>query len=407
LNDITPNSPQASFGGRLRQLRDSRGMTRETLGGLAGKTGRWVKALETGHLQMPRLPVLISLAGILRADLAELTGNPDVPAGLLAGPGHPALPAVRDAVNSALWVDGPAQPLNVLQARLDAAWRARHAAPDHRTVLGAILPSLIRDCQRAVRQYQGNDGRRAQAIMTGTWNLSQFFLAYQPDAGLLWRVADRAVLAAQESGSPHAVGSAVWLLAQKHRDAGEFDAAEEVNAKALELLRPHLGEAGDELAAIWGALLFEAAYTAARRGERGTAWRYWDQAGAVARRLPGAYYDPMTSFSRVIMGAHAVTVAVELRQGGEGLRQARRGASLAIPSQPRRGRHLIEAARALRHGGDEAGALGMLNAAYRTAPETIRWNGPARAMTAEMAAAGPGELRRDAAALAERIGVAA
>jgi hypothetical protein len=100
------------------------------------------------------------------------------------------------------------------------------------------------------------------------------------------------------------------------------------------------------VAAIYGALLHEAAYTAARTGDRGTAWRYWDRANQIAQRLPAAHYDPMTSFSQVIMPAHAVTIAVECRQAGEGLRQARRSATLAIPSQPRRGRHLIEVARA-------------------------------------------------------------
>jgi tetratricopeptide (TPR) repeat protein len=295
----------------------------------------------------------------------------------------------------------------VLQARLDGAWRARHAAPDHRTVLGGLLPALIRDCQRAVRQYQGDGGRRARAIMAGVWNLAQFFLAYQPDSGLLWRVAERSVAAAQESDDPRAIGGAVWLLAQAHRDSGEFEAAAEVNRQALELLAPRLEGGGHEVAAIYGALLFEAAYTASRAGERGAAWGHWDQAAAVAERLPTGYYDPMTSFSRVIMGAHAVTVAVESRQRGESLRQARRAEGLPIPSAPRRGRHLIEVGRAYHLAGDPVAALGVLTAAQRTAPETIRYNGYARAIVAGLASEGPAGLRRDASGLAERIGVLA
>jgi len=408
MNISTPGSPGASFGTRLKRLRERQGMTREVLGGLVGKSGEWVKAVERDRLQMPKLDMLARLGEALRLSdegLAELTGNPSFPLRLLSGPGHPALPAVRDAVNAIPWVDGPAEPLAVLQARLDAAWQARHASPDHRTVLGALLPSLIRDCRRAVGWYRGDDRRRAQAIMAGTWNLAQFFLAYQPDAALLWRVAERSIAAAQESDDARAIGGAVWLLAQAHRDQGEFDAAEMVNAQALELLGPRVADAGEHVGAIYGALLFEAAYTAARRGERGNAWRFWDQADAIARRLPAGYYDPMTSFSRVIMGAHAVTVAVELRQGGEGLRQARQAASLAIPSKPRRGRHLIELGRAYRHAGDQVSALGALGAAYEAAPETIRWNGYARAMTSEIAESGPLALRGEARALAGRIGI--
>ena len=208
-----------------------------------------------------------------------------------------------------------------------------------------------------------------------------------------------------ESGDLRAIGGAVWLLAQAHRDSGEFEAAAEVNRQALELLAPRLDGAADEVTAIYGALLFEAAYTAARAGERGVAWGFWDRADAVAQRLPAHFYDPMTSFSQVIMSAHAVTVAVEARQGGESLRQAKRAAILPIPSQPRRGRHLIEVARAWHLAGDETAALGTLKEAQATAPETIRYNGYGRAIIAELASAGPEGLRRQAAGLAERVGV--
>ena len=408
MNNTIPGPGGDPFGARLQLLRTRRGMTREVLGGLVGKSAGWVKAVETGRLQQPRLQMLLRLAEALRVrDLAELAGDPVASVRLFTGPGHPALPAVRDAINAIPWLDGPAEPLPVLRARLDAAWRARHAAPDHRTVLGALLPALIRDSQRAVRQYEGDDGRKARAIMAGMWNLAQFFLAYQPDSGLLWRVAERSIAAAQESDDPRAIGGAVWLLAQAHRDQGEFEAAAEVNRQALELLAPRLEGGGDEVTAIYGALLFEAAYTSARAGERGEAWGFWDRADAVAQRLPAAYYDPMTSFSRVIMGAHAVTVAVEGRERGEAVRQARRTRGLPIPSAPRRGRHLIEVGRAYHLAGDHEAALGALVAAQAAAAETIRYNGYARAIVVEMAASGPAARRREAGALAERIGVLA
>jgi transcriptional regulator with XRE-family HTH domain len=408
MNEITPvdPGPEESFGGRLRRLRGRRGMSRKVLGGLVGRSEEWVKALETGRLGQPKLPMLVQLAQALRLDdLTELTGDPALPPRLLTGPGHPALPAVRDAINAIPWVDAPPESLDYLQARLDAAWRARHAAPDHRTVLGGILPSLIRDGQAAVRSYSGDEGRRARAIMTGVYNLAQFFLAYQPAGDLLWRVAERAIGAAQESDDLRAIGGSVWLLAQAHRDQGEFGEAEDVNRRALELLAPRVAEAGDEGRAIYGALLFEAAYTAARAGERGAAWGWWDKADAVANTLPSSFYDPMTSFSRAIMPAHAVTVAVEGQEAAEGARQARRSLELAIPSQPRKARHLIEVARAYHRTGDSAAALGTLNAAYTNAPETLRWNNFGRLIISETATGGPDALRRDASDLAERVGI--
>src|ERR1035441_7784356 len=78
---------------------------------------------------------------------------------------------------------------------------------------------------------------------------------------------------------------------------------------------------------------------------------------------------------------------------------------LAIPSQPRRGRHLIEVARGYHLANDLKAALGTLDSAYKTAPETIRYNGYARKILFELATEGPVDLRRDANGLADRIGM--
>jgi len=158
-----------------------------------------------------------------------------------------------------------------------------------------------------------------------------------------------------------------------------------VNLETLAHLEPLLPDASDDVLAIAGALTFEAGYTAARRGETGTAWRYWDRARAVADRLPDDYYHPVTSFSRAIMGAHAVTVAVELHQGGESVRQAAGADAATIPSRPRRARHRIEEARGYQLDGQPDVALATLNQAYEAAPETIRYNGYAKRIVLEEA----------------------
>ncbi|WP_067474752.1 helix-turn-helix domain-containing protein [Actinomadura hibisca] len=401
-----PADPTLTTGQRIKFYRQRQGMSRAVLGELIGSNERWIKAVENGQIQHPKLTALIGIAEALRVrDLGQLTGGQAMPTTMFRGPGHPALPAVRDAINVVtVATDAEPSPLPHLQARLAAAWRARHAAPDHRTVLGGLLPDLIRDAKRAARAYEGAERRRALALLAETYNLCQFFVAYQPDAGLLWRVAERAIMAAEESEDPQAFGASLWLLAQAHRDAGDFDAAESVNRQGMDVLRPAVADAGDDLRAMWGALHFEAAYTAARTGQEGVAWRWWDQADTIARSLPRSHYDPMTSFSQAIMPAHAVTVAVELRKGGESARQARRASASAIPSRPRRGRHLIEVARAWQLSGDTSAELGALDNAYSTAPETIRYNSHARHMVFDLAER-PGSLRRAANDLAGRVGL--
>ncbi|MDA8371904.1 MAG: helix-turn-helix transcriptional regulator [Nocardiopsaceae bacterium] len=405
-----PNEIPLSFGQRLKLLRTRRGMTREVLAGLAGKSASWVKAVESGRLGTPKLSMLFRLAEVLRVrDLAELTGDQSMPVELFTGPGHKHLPKVRTAVNAfPVATSRPAPPVAHLRARLDRAWNARHSAPNHRAVLGALLPDLISDAQLSARQADDATARRAaQAVLAEVYALAQFFIAYQPAQDLLWRVAERGMIAAQESEDPHTIGVAAWLMAQAHRDAGDWDAADTVTAETSRLLRPQLADGTAELLAIWGALQFESGYTAARRGELGNAWRHWDTAHDIAERLPADYYHPVTSFSRAIMGAHAVTVAVELRSGGESVRQAERAPAEAIPSRPRRARHRIEQARAYHLDAQPAAALAVLDAAHEAAPETIRYNGYARRIILEELDAASQGCRERAGALAAKVGLLA
>src|SRR5690606_11011533 len=149
---------------------------------------------------------------------------------------------------------GEPQPLEHLAARLNTAWRARHAATDHRTVIGGLLPDLIRDAQTATRAYTGTRQRPSYTLLADVLGLAQMFLAYQPCADLLWRTVDRAILAAQESGDPAALAGAVWFAAQAHRDAGDWDTAMALTVDAIEAIRPVLPDGPDDLLALWGAL---------------------------------------------------------------------------------------------------------------------------------------------------------
>ncbi|MFF5228463.1 helix-turn-helix domain-containing protein [Dactylosporangium sp. NPDC000521] len=373
--------PDLPFGQRLKAARQRAGKTRAVVGGLVGRSDEWVKKIENGSLLPPRLPMLNRLAAAVGVPVGAFLDHDAPPAEVLAGPGHSGLDAVRDAMNR--WPAVGAEPPTIenLRAQLAVAWRARHASPDHRTVLAGLLPSLIQDAQLAARAYDGDLRRQALALLCEVHVLAQMFLAYQlPAAGLLWRSAERAMLAAQEAESPYAIAGATWAHAQAHRDSGEWDAAMAVNLDGLAFVERHLDNADDELLSLYGALQFEAAFTAARTGDAGVAWRRWDEAQRVADRLPPKHYQPWTSFSRVIMGAHGVTIAVELRQPGEALRHARRTEAADIPSRPRRARHLIEVARAHHLRRDKRTAVATLDQSFAAAPETARFNAYARSI---------------------------
>lgn len=405
-----PYDNPVAFGQRVQIYRTRRGMTREQLAGLLGHHPSWVKKVETGAMRMPRLPEILAIAQALRVRrLNDLVGDMGASPNtdLFLGPGHDRLPAVRAAL-TAFPGGGEAPSQTFLRAALDAAWAARHKAPNHRAVIGSLLPGLIRDTQLAAGQAETAAERRgALRLKAETYFLAQFFVAYQPDPSLLWRVADRGMTAAQESEDPHAVGVAAWLSAQAHRDSGQYEEAEDVVQRALRLLEPGLTDATVEVRAIVGALRAEAGLTAAKRRETGAAWGWWERADRVAKELPNGYFHQVTSFGRPVMGAHAVTLAVELRTGGEAVRQAAGSETAVIPSLPRRARHRIEQARAYQLDGQPDAALATLEQAHAVAPETTRYNGYARAIVLEEAASRLPERRQRASRLAVDIGLLA
>ncbi|QHY95722.1 hypothetical protein SSPS47_11390 [Streptomyces sp. S4.7] len=127
----------------------------------------------------------------------------------------------------------------------------------------------------------------------------------------------------------------------------------------------------------------------------------------MAGRLPVDYFDPVTSFSQSIMGAHAVTVAVELHAGGESVRQAAAADSVTIPSRPRRARHRIEEARGYQLDRQPDVALATLDKAHEAAPETIKYNGYAKRIVLEEVESKSPERKRRASALAVKMGLLA
>ncbi len=373
--------PSLAIGQRIQLHRERAGKTREVLGGLVGKSAEWVKAIEKGRLLPPRLPMLERIATVLRVPLSDLVGEESPQIRTLSGPAHNALPQVRAAVN-AVPQAGVTPALDELAVRVATAWKARHASPDHRTTLGELLPSLIRDARTASSVHTGPARRRAYALEADVLGLTQMYVAFQPAAELLWRVAERAMITSQESGDAHSRAVASWFMVEALREAGDWDSAMDVNLTAIHDAEEHVN-GHDDLVAMVGALHSVAALTAARAGAEGQAWRHWDTAELVMRRIPN-HVHPQTWFSPSVVGFYKLSVAVELRKGPEAVRTASRIDPETITSRPRRARHLIEVARAHALRADADAALGAVQAAVAAAPETVRYNSHARRIVLEL-----------------------
>lgn len=378
---------------------------------LLGKSAEWLKAIENGRLQTPRLPMLLRIAQALDlADLSILTGDGmTVPVVVFAGQRHAALTEVQAALTDFRITnsDLPSSP-QYLAERLRQAWHIRHSSPDHRTQLGAVLPGLIRDTQSAARQM-GEERRTARKLLAGVYQLADFYVAYQPAPELVWMVADRGMNEGYESDDPYVIACSAWAMVQALRDSGRWEEAVDLARDSVTRLSPFTDRDGtaDDWRGIAGALDAEIGYVHARRGRYGDAWAHWERAEKVVKKLGPAYRHVQTSFSVPVMSAHAVTLSVELRRAGEALQAASGFDASQIISVPRRSRHFIEVARAHAQRGESVATLAMLTQAEQTAPETIKYNGFARELLLDLQKKPPTGRRDEVRELSRRVGVAA
>jgi len=391
-----------TFGARLRHHRERAGKSRAVLGGLVGKSEEWVKAVESGRLLTPRLPMLLRIADILGIrDLAHLTGDQSVPVESITNASHEAAGIVADAMSENLTTPDGDLSLPALAARVDQAWTLWHRSGTERTAVAALPPGMLRDVRAAAHVLDGTDRRRALVELARVYHLTQLYFAHQPASEYVWLAADRALAAAQDADDPAAIGAAVWYYGHVFRGAGRVDQAERAARDALALVDP---AADAEQRTRWGLLHLAIALGAAKAGRAGDAWRHLDLAGEAAGSLGAGYIHPWLIFGRPTVEAYTVTVDTDLFRAGEAIRRVDRFDPSAIPSHTRRAYYLIEAARAhsLRH--EHTAVVHLLGKAAQVSIDTARHAPFLRAATLDlMKRRGP--VREEARELALAVGL--
>jgi hypothetical protein len=379
-------------------------MSRPVLGGLVGKSSEWVKAVEAGRLLTPRLPVLLQLAQVLQiGDLVDLVGDERISTASFGKTAHPNLPTIADAL-ARYPLTASDEPVDVanLAGRVTQAWTLWHGTRSHRSAIATLLPDLLHDARTTVRRTDGLDRRAASRALAQTNHLAQLYLSFQPAPDLVTLTGDRAMTAAQDADDPAAIAAAAWYVNHVHRDAGQqHEARVQLALDAIALLTPER----DSDRAEWGLLHLAIALSFAKVGQEGRAWHHWDRADEAVKALPEGYVHPWLMFGRAMVDTYAVTILVDLMRGGEAARRADQVDMTAMPSATRRSYLLIEAARAYHQERENVAVMHLLGQAHDEAPETARYNLFARATVADLAEHGGGMVRRNAAALAESMGL--
>jgi transcriptional regulator with XRE-family HTH domain len=334
-------------GERIQILRERKGLTRPVLAGLVGMSPSWLKGIEQGRRLPPRLPILVKLAEALAVgDVAVLAGT-DMDLG----------EGVSVPVASFTRIPHDAVPA-IREAIRAPLMQVPDPSPDV-TALAARTADAWR-LWHASREHRTDVGRIRPRLIT--------------DARTAARSSDPSVRRAA-----NAVLTDVYALAQNDSD--------------------------NERSALVGALYLHAATSSAQAGREGDAWRYWDQADSVARRLPEGFYHSWTMFGSANVALHGVSLSADLSKSAEAHGRAEQIDPEEIPSRERRGRLGVELARSYHQRRDYPAMLHWLEQAYQTSVDSVCYSPTARQMTAEAVDHGGRLISRRARTLAARLGL--
>jgi transcriptional regulator with XRE-family HTH domain len=395
------------LGERIAYYRRRRGLSQVKLAGLLGRSESWLSQVERGVRSIDRISVLIEVAGALNVPVTELSPDPLIQ----EGPDeHPAARAVRRVLMETATLDlgvqdslrGRKSDLEELRERAGRAWELTHASSY--VELASFLPDLIMDSERATRRLTGEDRTAAFSLLADVYQATAAAMAKLRQVDVAWVAGDRSIEAAERAGEPLLAAAGVFRIAHAFLSGNRIEDALRTALVAADALEPQVATGPPELVALWGALNQVGAVIATRANEEDVARERMRKAEEAAARLGEDRNDFETEFGPTNVALHAVAVAVELGDAGEALRRAA-SVDASRLSVERRGRFLLDVARAYAQRRKTAEAVRAIEEAEALTPEQVRSHPMVREMVRDLLR---GERRRvnpELRRLAERVGV--
>jgi transcriptional regulator with XRE-family HTH domain len=397
-------------GRRIRAHRRRLGLTQEVLAGRAGVSPSWLSQVERG-VRSGGLRTLLPVARELGVDLAVLI---DTPRKRVPGPDG-KLNGVRSLVDALrrypdTLPDAPDTDLDSIRRRLERAEALQRLCRYQET--GPLLAPLIGDAEAAVRVDEGTEREgQAYALLAHVYRVSASVLLQAGEEQAARSVAaDRCSAAARRSNDPVVAALAAMSLGKMYGNAGWVADARDVVMRAIDTLAPAAAAAEQPLgswlspepAALWGSLLLDAAFWAARANDRPDCHRLLRRADVTVLRVQRD--DEL--FGPTDAAVFHVGCAVELGDLADAVRMGTvidishfRGFARTRPTAL-----CCRMAVAHMHRAQDADALLWLTDAERLAPEYVRGHAEMRNMVGAMLRRERGR-RPGLRELADRVGV--
>jgi len=362
-----------SIGERIRTRRQLRRWSIRHAASRAGIAHTTWSRIEQGTLRTDRYMVA-DLAAALECSVADLTGQPHIPADRQLERAHTRV----EPMWLALLEIAPDEPSDRVPLALSELASRMELLDAHRTrsdyaAVGQILPDLLRDLHAS---SHGPDGAAAlRMLVDATTTARGVFrgLGYLAEATL---AAERCRQAAEQLGEPVPLAVADWARANTAAGAGSHRRSLTLSLRAADELGGHMDN--DGATAVLGMLHLMSALSTLRTNP-GEAFAHLDESAALAERT-GETRRWWMWFGPTNVGIWRMGAEVDAGDAGQAIEVSRRLHPGQLESAHRQATYYLELARAFADldGAQDQQAERALLTAERLAPQPMRSDTAAR-----------------------------
>lgn len=367
--------------GKSASPTSSSGVTRAPDPGMM-EADRWPAGIDPGEWleEMRRRAFLRAMATMTGATAVGWWPSPGT-----AGQIQPQVVTLRDALlGHDAQADAGLDPadLGSLRRSVHTLWGAFQGARYSAAL--AMMPSLVRQGQRAVRVLDGDDRLAASILLAETYQAVSTFMRKVGDFGLATIAADRAMSAARLHGSAVALAQSARFLGLVLGDTGHHEQAIRVCTEAAGRFETEEGRPSPAALSIYGQLVLAGAEAAAQRGDAALCRDFFSTAVDVGRRVGGDANHSFTAFGPTNIGVHRVHASVVLGDGELAVRQSQVIDLRRLPVVERRAHHLLDVALGYNLIDKTEDAAVSLLTAETVAAEEIRYDPLARLLVEQL-----------------------
>ncbi|MBV9142529.1 MAG: helix-turn-helix domain-containing protein [Pseudonocardiales bacterium] len=364
-----------SIGARARMIRRRRGLSLTVVAGLAGITKQYLSQLELGRRGFNRRGLIENLAAALGCSVADLTGQPYLPADRATADALAVLAEITPLVYDITLDDVPDVPARPVEQL--AAWAAQanaHCDEARYALAGRDLGALLTELH--VHAATGTPAARETALPALVEAcVVAFGIARQlGNPQLAVQSMDRGLAAAVRLGDPALAGFAGLARASAFSRLGARRTASTVLADARAAVESEADPTGEDVRAAeaLGMTHLLAAQLTGREGRLGDAETHLAEAADLARAT-GERNTLQWHFGPANVAAWSLAISVE-RGNGPSHAERLDAHPITPMSAGRGGRLHLDLARgyAQAEGARDAEAIRHLDTADRIAPTRIR-----------------------------------